>query len=274
MRIALAVEYEGSGFRGWQQQPGGGTVQDALQEALQQFAQVPLHVVCAGRTDAGVHALGQVVHFDTILERSMHSWVRGANTFLPAAVAVRWAQAVGADFHARSSASSRHYRYLLLNRMHRPGTWHGRVGWYHHPLDLQRMQEAAALLLGEQDFSAFRAAECQAISPVKVMQRADIRRHGDLVVLDFVATAFLHHMVRNLVGSLVAIGQGKRRPQWIGELLASRDRRLAAPTFPAAGLYLVAVHYPARWGLPVGDASDFVALLPAAGPAAAAAATP
>ncbi|EXI76608.1 MAG TPA: tRNA pseudouridine(38-40) synthase TruA [Candidatus Accumulibacter phosphatis] len=267
MRIALAVEYEGSGFRGWQQQPGGGTVQDVLQEALQQFAQVPLHVVCAGRTDTGVHALGQVVHFDTTVDRSLYSWVRGTNTFLPAAVAVRWAQRVPAAFHARSSASSRHYRYLLLNRMHRPGTWHGRVGWYHHPLDLQRMREAAALLLGEQDFSAFRAAECQAVSPVKIMQRADIRRDGDLVVLDFVATAFLHHMVRNLVGSLVAVGQGKRQPQWIGELLASRDRRLAAPTFPAAGLYLVAVNYPSIWGLPAGDESDFIPPIPAGDPA-------
>ncbi len=271
MRIALAVEYAGGGFRGWQQQPAGGTVQDALQQALQQFARIPLHVVCAGRTDAGVHALGQVVHFDTTLDRSMYSWVRGVNTFLPATVAVRWAQRVPGDFHARSSASSRHYRYLLLNRMHRPGAWHGRVGWYHHPLDLSRMREAAAMLLGEQDFSAFRAAECQAISPVKIMQRADIQRHGDLVVLDFVASAFLHHMVRNLVGTLVAIGQGKRRPQWIGELLASRDRRLAAPTFPSAGLYLVAVNYPARWGLPASDARDLLSLLPAACPATAAA---
>ena len=262
MRIALAVEYDGSGFRGWQQQPGGGTVQDALQGALRQFAGMPVPVVCAGRTDAGVHALGQVVHFDTALERSLYAWVRGANTFLPPAVAVRWAQAVAPDFHARSAARARHYRYLLVNRAHRTGVWHGRVGWYHQPLDLAAMRAAADLLLGEQDFSAFRAAECQAISPVKIMHRAELQRFGDLIVLDFEASAFLHHMVRNLVGSLVAIGQGRHPPEWIAELLANRDRRLAAPTFPAAGLYLVAVHYPARWGLPPADESAGQPLMP------------
>jgi tRNA pseudouridine38-40 synthase len=253
MRIALAVEYDGSAFRGWQTQPGGGTVQDALQDALHQFAGTPIQVVCAGRTDAGVHALGQVVHFDTAVDRAMCAWVRAANTFLPAAVAVRWAQAVADDFHARSSARSRHYRYLLINRAHRTGVWHGRVGWSHHPLDLGQMQAAAGLLLGERDFSAFRAAECQARSPVKTMRRAVIRRFGDLLVFDFEASAFLQHMVRNLVGSLLAVGQGKHPPQWIAELLTSGDRRLAAPTFPAAGLYLVAVSYAAHWGLPAAD---------------------
>ena len=258
MRIALAVEYDGSGFRGWQTQPGGGTVQDALQDALQRFATVPVQVVCAGRTDAGVHATGQVVHFDTALDRSMYAWVRGANTFLPAAVAVRWAQAVTSDFHARSSAYSRHYRYLLINRPHRTGVWHGRVGWYHHPLNLELMQAAAEQLLGEHDFSAFRAAECQAKSPVKIMRRADIQRCGDLLVFDFEASAFLHHMVRNLVGSLVDVGQGKHPPEWIAELLAKGDRRLAAPTFAAAGLYLVTVRYLPHWGLPSSDESLFL----------------
>lgn len=262
MRIALAVEYDGSGFRGWQKQPSGGTVQEALQDALQQFATVPVNVVCAGRTDAGVHATGQVVHFDTQLERSMYAWVRGANSFLPAAVAVRWAQTVADDFHARSSAYSRHYRYLLINRPHRTGVWHGRVGWYHHPLDLGAMQAAAEYLLGERDFSAFRAAECQANSPVKIMRRAEIRRFGDLLLLDFEASAFLHHMVRNLVGSLVHVGQGKHPPEWIAELLAAGDRRLAAPTFAAAGLYLVAVRYRPQWGLPTADAPPFLPLLP------------
>ncbi|MEF8699122.1 MAG: tRNA pseudouridine(38-40) synthase TruA [Candidatus Accumulibacter sp. UW20] len=254
MRIALAVEYDGSSFRGWQKQPGGGTVQDVLEAALQQFAGVPVKVVCAGRTDAGVHATGQVAHFDTLIDRSMYAWVRGVNTFLPAAVAVRWAHGVADDFHARASAHWRQYRYLLLNRAHRSGAWHGRVGWYHHPLDLAPMQSAAGCLLGEQDFSAFRAAECQAMSPVKVMRRVDIRRFGDLMVFDFEASAFLHHMVRNLVGSLVAVGQGRHPPEWIAELLAAGDRRLAAPTFAAAGLYLVGVGYAARWGLPAGDA--------------------
>jgi len=253
VRIALALEYDGSRFCGWQKQPAGGSVQDALQEALGKFAGVPIKVVCAGRTDAGVHALGQIVHFDTTLDRSLYAWVRGCNTFLPASVAVRWAHVVGEGFHARASALARHYRYLLLNRAHRPGVWHARLGWYHHPLRLQDMQEAAGLLLGEHDFSAFRAAECQAVSPVKFMHQARIERNGDLIVFDFTASAFLHHMVRNLVGSLVHVGQGKQPPVWISSLLASRDRRLAAPTFPADGLYLVTVHYPACWNLPLDD---------------------
>ncbi|HNB66400.1 tRNA pseudouridine(38-40) synthase TruA [Accumulibacter sp.] len=261
MRIALALEYDGSRFCGWQQQPTGNSVQDALQGALRQFSGAELKVVCAGRTDAGVHALGQVVHFDTTLDRSLYAWVRGSNTFLPTSVAVRWAHAVEADFHARASALARHYRYLLLNRAHRPGVWHGRLGWYHHPLDVHAMQAAAGLLLGEHDFSAFRAAECQAVSPVKFMYQARVERNGDLLVFDFIASAFLHHMVRNLVGSLVHVGQGKQAPDWISSLLASRDRRLAAPTFTADGLYLVAVHYPARWGLPV---ADDIPLLPLA----------
>ncbi len=179
----------------------------------------------------------------------MFAWVRGANTFLPAAVAVRWAQIVADDFHARASAYSRHYRYLLINRAHRTGAWHGKAGWYHHPLDVAAMQAAADLLLGERDFSAFRAAECQAISPVKIMRRAEVQRCGDLLVFDFEASAFLHHMVRNLVGSLVAVGQGKHPPEWIAELLACGDRRLAAPTFAAAGLYLVARAVSAALGL-------------------------
>ncbi|MCM8593753.1 tRNA pseudouridine(38-40) synthase TruA [Accumulibacter sp.] len=260
MRVALAVEYDGSRFRGWQRQPGGGTVQDALQHALGQFAAMPVDVVCAGRTDANVHALGQVVHFDTPLDRSMFAWVRGANTFLPSAVAVRWAYPVPASFHARFSARSRHYRYLLVNRKHRPGVWHGRVGWYHHPLDLPAMQAAATLLRGERDFSAFRAAECQAASPVKVMHRADVRRLGEMIVFDFEASAFLHHMVRNLVGSLVAVGQGRYPAEWIADLLASGDRRLAAPTFSAAGLYLLSVSYAPEWGLPVDGETEILPL--------------
>ena len=255
MRIALAVEYDGSGFRGWQKQPAGGTVQDALQEAMQQFAGMAVRVICAGRTDAGVHALGQVVHFDTPLDRPMHSWVRGINTFLPSAVAVRWAQPVADDFHARASAYGRHYRYLLLNRAHRTGLWAGRVGWYHYPLELTAMQAGAQLLLGERDFSAFRAAECQASSPIKLMRKADIKRLGELLVFDFEASAFLHHMVRNLVGSLIYVGQGKHPPAWIGELLTAGDRRLAAPTFAAAGLYLAAIRYPSQFGLPLAEES-------------------
>lgn len=250
MRIALGVEYDGSAFRGWQTQPGGGTVQDVLEAALSQIAGTPISVICAGRTDAGVHATAQVVHFDSSVERPLSAWVRGANAVLPPAVAVRWAQPVADDFHARFSAYGRRYRYLLLNRAQRPGVGHGRVAWYHHSLSVEAMQAAAALLLGQHDFSAFRAAECQARSPVRTLRQATVQRSGDLLMFDFEADAFLHHMVRNLVGSLVYVGQGKHPPQWMAELLASRDRRLAAPTFAAAGLYLVGVQYAAEWGLP------------------------
>lgn len=260
MRIALGVEYDGSAFHGWQKQPDGATVQNALESALARIASCPVDVVCAGRTDAGVHATGQVVHFDTDVVRPLTAWVRGVNTFLPSAVAVRWAYPVTEGFHARFSASGRSYRYILINRSQRTGVWHGRAGWYHHPLDVGSMQQAARYLLGEHDFSSFRAADCQAKSPRKTMRRAEIQRIGEMIVFDFEAGAFLHHMVRNLVGSLVYVGQGRHRPEWMEELLAARDRRLAAPTFSAAGLYLIGVSYESRWGLPV--ASD--PLLPGA----------
>lgn len=253
MRLALGVEYDGSAFHGWQTQPGGGTVQDALEAALGQIAGVAVNVMCAGRTDAGVHATAQVVHFDTQVERPLTAWVRGVNTFLPPQVAVRWVHPVSDEFHARFSAYGRRYRYVLINRPQRTGLWHGRAGWYHHPLDVEIMQQGAALLLGEHDFSAFRAAGCQAKSPVKTVRQADVRRFGDLIVFDFEAGAFLHHMVRNLVGSLVYIGQGKHPPEWMTQLMASGDRSLAAPTFSAAGLYLAGVLYEQHWGLPVGD---------------------
>jgi len=253
MRVALGVEYDGSAFHGWQKQPAGVTVQDALEAALQQIAGVVVPVVCAGRTDAGVHATGPVVHFDAPVERPLTAWVRGVNSFLPPTVAVRWAHPVADDFHARFSAYGRRYRYLLINRAQRTGLWHGRAGWYHHPLDVAPMQQAASLLLGEHDFSAFRAADCQAKSPRKTMRQAIVRRRGELIVFDFEAGAFLQHMVRNLVGSLVYVGQGKHPAAWMGELLAARERRLAAPTFAAAGLYLVGVSYEPHWGLPTGD---------------------
>ena len=250
MRIALGVEYNGAAFRGWQIQPGGGTVQDAVQQALAQIAGEPIDVVCAGRTDAGVHATGQVVHFDTDLVRPLTAWVRGVNSFLPDGVAVRWAQPVGEGFHARFSAFARRYRYVLLNRSQRPGLLHGRVGWSHRPLDTGRMQEAAQRLLGEHDFSAFRAADCQAKSPVKLMREARVQRVGEVVIFDFEASAFLHHMVRNLVGTLVYIGQERQPVEWIQTLLDARDRRIAAPTFSPHGLYLVGVRYEEHWALP------------------------
>ena len=253
MRLALGVEYDGSAFHGWQTQPGGGTVQDALEQALGQIAGESVKLMCAGRTDAGVHATAQVVHFDTLVERPLSAWVRGVNTFLPPQVAVRWVHPVPDQFHARFSAYGRRYRYVLINRPQRTGVWHGRAGWYHHPLDAGSMQQAADLLLGEHDFSTFRAADCQAKSPVKMIRQALVRRTGDLLIFDFEAGAFLHHMVRNLVGSLVYVGQGKHRPEWMAQLLAAKDRALAAPTFSAAGLYLAGVLYEPHWGLPAGD---------------------
>jgi tRNA pseudouridine38-40 synthase len=261
MRIALTLEYDGSGFCGWQSQAGGGAVQDALESALSLVADAPIRVACAGRTDAGVHAIGQVVHFDTAALRPDTAWVRGVNSHLPASVAVRWAQSVPDDFHARFSATGRRYRYVLLNRGERPGLMAKRVGWFHRPLDADAMQAAAGLLLGEHDFSAFRAVECQAKSPVKTLRRADVTRHGDLLVFDFEASAFLHHMVRNIVGALVYIGKGAHPPEWVGELLAGRDRARAAPTFEACGLYFAGVDYDPVWQLKVG-AGDTALLLP------------
>lgn len=254
MRIALGVEYCGTAFRGWQSQAGGGTVQDALEAALARIAGTRTGVLCAGRTDAGVHATQQVVHFDTEAERPITAWVRGVNSHLPDGVAVRWAQPVDEVFHARFSARGRRYRYLLLNRPQRPALWQGRVGWFHGPLDLAAMQAAAARLLGEHDFSAFRAAECQAKSPVKTMTQATVRQCGSLFVFDFEASAFLHHMVRNLVGTLVYVGKGAQAAGWIDELLQMKDRKLAAPTFSPDGLYFRGPIYESQWGLP--DGSD------------------
>ncbi|WIM06594.1 MAG: tRNA pseudouridine(38-40) synthase TruA [Candidatus Nitricoxidivorans perseverans] len=255
MRIALGVEYDGGPFAGWQSQAHGNTVQDVLERALAAIAGAPVRTMCAGRTDAGVHALAQVVHFDTEVERPDTAWVRGVNAHLPPAVAVRWAMRVRGDFHARFSARARSYRYLLLNRPIRPAAAHGRVGWHHAPLDVGAMSAAAACLPGEHDFSAFRAAECQAKSPVKIMHHVAILRQSDVISFDFTASAFLHHMVRNLVGALVFVGKGRHRPEWIAELLEGRDRTRAAPTFDAAGLYFAGVEYAPEWGLPVESGS-------------------
>jgi tRNA pseudouridine38-40 synthase len=250
VRIALGVEYDGSRFCGWQTQPQGCAVQDALERALGEVAGAPVATICAGRTDAGVHALGQVVHFDTGAERPDSAWVRGVNTLLPPACAVNWSRQVADDFNARYSATARDYRYLLLNHVVRPAADQTRVGWFHLSLDLENMRAAARLLVGKHDFSAFRSAECQAKSPVRTLTRLDVSRRADYIVFDFSANAFLHHMVRNIVGSLVYVGKGKYPPEWLGEVLAGRDRSRAAPTFEAAGLYLSRVHYDARWGLP------------------------
>lgn len=250
MRIALGLEYDGAGFSGWQSQPGGNTVQDALEHALSTVAGSPVRVVCAGRTDAGVHATAQVVHFDVSVDRPTMAWVRGTNAHLPAAMAVRWAMPVADAFHARFAARARAYRYILLNRAERPGLLAGKVGWCHRPLDIAAIQDAAACLVGEHDFSSFRAAGCQAKSPVKTLYRFDIARQGDLVLFDCRANAFLHHMVRNLVGALVYVGMGRESPAGFARLLAACDRRLGAPTFAPDGLYLTGVDYGDRWALP------------------------
>ena len=250
MKIALAVEYDGSRFCGWQSQAPGCGVQDALETALAHVAGHAVRVVAAGRTDAGVHALVQVVHFETEAGRPESAWVRGVNAFLPVGVRVRWAQAVDAEFNARFSAEGRSYQYWLQVSPVAPAVLAGRVGWYHRPLDLEAMRSAAAVLLGEHDFSAFRAAECQAKSPVKTLARADITQAGEAFVFDFAANAFLHHMVRNLVGSLIYVGSGRQPVEWMAQLLESRDRAAAAPTFMPDGLYLTGVEYDPRWGLP------------------------
>jgi len=250
MRIALGVEYDGRAFCGWQSQPDACAVQDALERALAGICVHPVRIAGAGRTDSGVHASGQVAHFDTSAQRPLTAWTRGANSALPSSVAVHWAHPVRDDFHARFAATGRSYTYVLLNRPTRPGLDAGRVGWFHHRLAVDRMQEAAALLVGTHDFSAFRAAECQADSPVRELRRLDIERRGDLIVFRLAANAFLQRMVRNLVGSLVYVGKGSHPPVWMRELLDRRDRSLAAPTFAPDGLYLTGVEYDTRWGLP------------------------
>jgi tRNA pseudouridine38-40 synthase len=249
MRIALGLEYDGSRFLGWQTQPGGGTVQDAVEAALAAIASERVDVTCAGRTDRGVHAREQIVHFDTTVERPLAAWVRGVNAVLPSSVAVLWARPVPAAFHARYSAQSRTYRYVLLNRPVRPGLGAAYTGWFHLPLDVAAMREAAALLVGEHDFSAFRSSECQAKSPCRSLHRLDIERRGERIDFILTANAFLHHMVRNLVGSLVYVGKGRHPASWVREVLESRDRARAAPTFSPEGLYLEAIDYAPGWGL-------------------------
>lgn len=300
MRIALGLAYRGRGYLGWQSQPGGATVQDALEDAIERFVGSRLRVVCAGRTDAGVHALQQVVHFDAPVRRTTQSWVRGVNTFLPRDIAVRWAAEVPDGFHAQKGAISRRYRYLLVEDPVRPAVLDGLAGWTHRRLDGDAMRQAAALLLGTHDFSAFRASACQARSPVKTLHAigiaplsgqgaagaaspaspaapaasvasvASVASAGSsgLCVteqarswsFDFHANAFLHHMVRNIMGCLVAVGSGARRPEWVAEVLASRRREIAAPTFMPDGLYFAGPEYGAEFGLP-GPAADLPVLL-------------
>ncbi|MBI5909687.1 MAG: tRNA pseudouridine(38-40) synthase TruA [Betaproteobacteria bacterium] len=250
MKIAIGIEYDGSCFHGWQSQLSGNTVQDHLERALASIAGEQVRLAAAGRTDAGVHALAQVAHFETAAVRPDSAWVRGVNSLLPQAIAVQWAVPVAEDFHARYSAASRTYRYVLYNHPVRPALHHGRVGWFHLPLDPAAMRSAAAHLAGEHDFSAFRSSECQAKSPVRIIRSWAIEQRGAHLRFEFTANAFLHHMVRNIVGCLVYVGKGKHPPAWLAEVLASRDRRQAAPTFSPDGLYLAAVEYAPGWELP------------------------
>ncbi len=250
MRIAMGVEYAGDAFEGWQSQRHGRTVQDHLEAAIGMIAGHGVRLHCAGRTDAGVHATAQVVHFDTSSVRAVSSWIRGVNSRLSVPVAVRWAVEVDDAFHARFSAAARRYRYILHNHPVRPALLRGRAGWFHVPLDEEPMKEAVACMEGRHDFSAFRAAGCQAKTPVKIMHQACVQRLGEYLIFDFHANAFLHHMVRNLVGALVYVGKGHYPPEWVAELLATGNRSLGAPTFPADGLYLCGVDYPDRWPLP------------------------
>lgn len=254
MRLALGVSYHGSPYLGWQSQPSGQTLQDQLEKALAQFCEQPVHTLCAGRTDAGVHGLMQVVHLDTLLDREPCSWVRGTNRFLPRDIAVQWAQPVPDTFHARASALARRYVYLLLESPVRPSLEAGRVGWTFRPLDAAAMRAAAQHLLGEHDFTSFRASACQALSPVKTLRRIDISCRGPELArywrFEFEGNAFLHHMIRNIMGCLIAVGSGKQSVTWMHSVLNARSRDAAAPTFSPDGLYFLGPVYDAQWKLP------------------------
>lgn len=250
-RFALAVEYQGQSFYGWQAQPSAmRTVQTVLEQAIAQVANHPVRLHCAGRTDAGVHACRQVVHFDTFSHRPLHGWLMGINSALPSDVSVAWIHPTDWYFHARFSALQRSYRYLVLNQSTSPGLFAPHLTWVHRPLRVEWMQEAADLLLGEHDFSAFRAADCQAHSPVKRVLQLQFVQQGALIALDARANSFLYHMVRNLMGSLLRVGTGDRPVSWIAELLAAKDRARAGSTALANGLYFTGVHYDAKHGLP------------------------
>jgi tRNA pseudouridine38-40 synthase len=255
MRYALGVEYDGGGFRGWQRLGAGSgpaepTVQDALEQALSSIANAPVRTVCAGRTDAGVHAQCQVVHFDSDAARDPRSWTLGTTTRLPPEICVQWCRRVDPEFHARFSARARRYRYRMLNRPVRPALGRQWLSWERLPLDAEAMHRAAQALRGEHDFSAFRTVHCQARHPRRDLHRIAVWREGEQVVVEVQANAFLHHMVRNIVGSLLPVGRGERPEGWIAELLEGRDRGVAGPTAPAAGLVFLGPLYPSHWGLP------------------------
>lgn len=255
MRIALGVAYDGIGFCGWQSQPSKCGVQDALELAIKVIAQHEIRVHAAGRTDTGVHALSQIVHFDTESVRPISAWVRGVNAHLPDSVRVEWAHEVDVEFHARFSAFSRSYQYLLYNAPVSSALMATKAGWFHLPLDYAAMSEAASYLLGEHDFSAFRASECQAKTAIKHLHQANVSMVGSYFRFDFTANAFLQHQVRNMIGALIYVGKGAFPPNYIKTLLNERDRTQSPPTFSPSGLYLTGVGYDAKWGLPISKSS-------------------
>jgi tRNA pseudouridine38-40 synthase len=248
-RIVLGIEYDGSAYAGWQWQEGRATVQGQLEQALSKIANQPITVLCAGRTDAGVHALEQVVHFDCEVERDMHAWLMGGNSQLPDDIRITWAQLALGDFHARYSAIARAYRYVILNRPMKSALLRTQATWCYQSLDEQAMHRAAQALLGEHDFSSFRAQSCQSVSPNRLMHFIDVYRDQQRVIIDLCANAFLHHMVRNIAGVLMEIGMGRRPVEWTTELLDTKDRSKAAMTGSPHGLHLAAVYYPQHYGI-------------------------
>lgn len=250
MRIALNVEYDGSQYHGWQSQPGLHTIQSVLERALSSVANEPVSVVCAGRTDTGVHAINQVVHFDTNRERTTRAWTHGANANLPKDVCVKWAHVVDEDFHARYSAIARQYRYIIYNTPIRPALLRANVTWHYRALNHEVMHESAQCLLGEHDFTSFRSIECQSNTPMRCINHLSVSRKGDYVFIDIEANAFLHHMVRNIAGVLITVGSGKQDHSWVAEVLAAKDRKQGAETAPPYGLYLSKVIYPGNFDFP------------------------
>ena len=250
MKIALCVEYDGRDFCGWQWQPKRCSVQEALENAVSYVAAERVSLVCAGRTDAGVHAVAQVVHFESHAKREMRSWVMGCNSRLPPTIRILWARSVEPDFHARCSAIARHYRYLILNRAVHSAHQHGLMTWCYEPLDADLMLAGSRVLIGEHDFSSFRAQSCQSTSPRRRIYHIGVARDTDRIAIDVIGNAFLHHMVRNIVGVLIEIGAGRRRPEWTEKVLRAKDRRSGGVTARPDGLYLAGIHYPDAFGLP------------------------
>lgn len=250
MRIALGIEYDGTNYYGWQAQKDLTTIQGTLEEALAKVANENIFLFCAGRTDANVHATGQVVHFDTHAKRHIDAWIWGTNSHLPNSIVVKWARQVDFSFHARFKATARRYRYVIYNHPIRPAILSKRATWHYFPLDVEKIRQAGAYLLGEQNFSSFRSSQCNSKSPMRNVTEFMIERYGDYVVIEIEANAFLHHMVRNIVGSLMKIGSGQKDPAWLKEVLEAKSRKVAAETAPADGLYLIKVTYPEPYIFP------------------------